>query len=157
MVVIREDLAEGSNENLPAYLRYKTHADKDSLYNTPPVFSIYAVNKVLKWLKGKGGVEGIRKINAEKSAALYGAIDGSGGFYSCPVDKNVRSDMNVVFRLPTEALEKEFIAEAKDNAMLGLKGHRDVGGCRASIYNAMSREGVEALTAFMGEFARTKG
>ena len=157
VVVIREDVAERSNENLPAYLRYKTHADKDSLYNTPPVFSIYAVNKVLKWLKGKGGVEGIQALNAEKSAALYGAIDGSGGFYSCPVDAKVRSDMNVVFRLPTEELEKEFIAQAKSNDMLGLKGHRDVGGCRASIYNAMSIEGVTALTTFMDEFARTKG
>ncbi len=157
VVVIREDLAEGVREKLPAYLRYKTHADKDSLYNTPPVFSIYAVNKVLKWLKGKGGVEGIEKLNAEKSAALYRAIDESGGFYSCPVERAVRSDMNVVFRLPTEELEKEFIAEAKSVDMLGLKGHRDVGGCRASIYNAMSLAGVEALTAFMGEFARTKG
>ncbi|MCG8480813.1 MAG: 3-phosphoserine/phosphohydroxythreonine transaminase [Spirochaetales bacterium] len=157
VVVIREDVAEGSNENLPAYLRYKTHADKGSLYNTPPVFSIYAVNKVLKWLKGKGGVEGIQKLNAEKSSALYGAIDGSGGFYTCPVDKAVRSDMNVVFRLPTEELEKEFIAEAKSRDMLGLKGHRDVGGCRASIYNAVSLAGVEVLTAFMDEFARTRG
>ena len=161
MVIIREDLAEGGNEKLPAYLRYKTHADKDSLYNTPPVFSIYAVNKVLKWLKGKGGVEGIQKINAEKSAVLYGVIDGTGdgksGFYSSPVAKSVRSDMNVVWRLRSEDLEKEFIAAAKSEGMLGLKGHRDVGGCRASIYNAVPLESVQALANFMREFAQKKG
>ena len=157
MIIIREDLAEQGGESLPAYLRYKTHADKDSLYNTPPVFSIYAVNKVLKWLKGKGGVSGIEKINAEKSKILYGAIDGNGDFYRCPVEKSVRSDMNVVWRLQSEDLEKEFIAAAKEQGMLGLKGHRDVGGCRASIYNAMPVEGVKALAEFMNEFAKKKG
>ncbi len=157
LAIIREDLAESAPENIPAYLRYATHTAKDSLYNTPPVFSIYAVNKVLKWLKGKGGVEGIQKINAEKAQILYGAIDGNGDFYRCPVDKAVRSHMNVVFRAPSEELEKELIASAKEAGMLGLKGHRDVGGCRASIYNAMPVEGVKALADFMNEFAKKKG
>jgi phosphoserine aminotransferase len=156
VVIIRDDLVEASPDNLPVYLSYRTHAEKDSLYNTPPVFSIYAVNKVLKWLKGKGGIEGIQKINTEKSSVLYDVINKSGGFYSCPVDASVRSDMNVVFRLSSEELEKEFIAGATERGMLGLKGHRSVGGCRASIYNALPIESVQALADYMLEFRKTK-
>ena len=157
VVIIRKDLAEASPENLPAYLRYSIHAAKNSLYNTPPVFSIYTVNKVLKWLTAQGGVAGIEKINEQKAETLYSVIDKNPGFYSSPVDKSVRSFMNVVFRLPSEDLEKEFIAETQKMEMLGLKGHRDVGGCRASIYNALPLEGVQVLANFMQDFANKKG
>lgn len=154
VVIIREDLAAASPSKLPAYFRYKIHADKNSLYNTPPVFSIYAVHKVLKWLDSKGGVQGIEKINDRKAGALYSAINDYPDFYSCPVDERYRSHMNVVFRLPSEELETKFVAEAKAEGMLGLKGHRDVGGCRASIYNALPLEGAVALADFMKEFAK---
>ncbi len=157
VVIIREDIAAASPEKLPAYLRYKTHADKNSLYNTPPVFSIYAVHKVLKWLESKGGVEGIEKINKDKAAAIYNSINAFPEFFSCPVDENYRSHMNVVFRLPSEDLEKQFVSEAKGEGMLGLKGHRDVGGCRASIYNALPLEGAKALASFMKNFAKKNG
>jgi phosphoserine aminotransferase len=156
VVIIRDDLAAASPENLPAYLRYKIHAEKNSLYNTPPVFAIYAINKVLKWLKVRGGVAGIEKLNAQKAEAIYSVIDGNPGFYSSPVEKNIRSHMNVVFRLPSEELEKEFIARTKDRGMLGLKGHRDVGGCRASLYNALPLEGARVLADFMKDFAAEK-
>ncbi|WP_319559415.1 3-phosphoserine/phosphohydroxythreonine transaminase [Marispirochaeta sp.] len=157
VVIIREDLAVASPENLPAYLRYKIHAEKNSLYNTPPVFAVYAMHKVLKWLKARGGVQGIEKLNARKAGAIYSVIDKNPEFYSSPVDKKVRSNMNVVFRLPSEDLEKQFLSHAQENGMLGLKGHRDVGGCRASLYNAMPLEGAQALANFMQTFAAEKG
>ncbi len=157
VVIIRKDLVETSPDSLPAYLSYKTHAEKDSMYNTPPVFSVYAVHHVLRLLKDSGGIPTVQELNRRKADALYHAIDSSGGFYRCPVDKAVRSDMNVVFRLPSEDLEKAFIAEAAEKGMIGLKGHRSVGGCRASIYNAMPPEGAQALADFMKEFARTRG
>ncbi|WP_321990932.1 3-phosphoserine/phosphohydroxythreonine transaminase [Marispirochaeta aestuarii] len=157
VVIIRDDLAAASPENLPAYLRYKIHAEKNSLYNTPPVFAIYAINKMLRWLKARGGVAGIEKLNTQKAEAIYSVIDGNPGFYSSPVEKSVRSHMNVVFRLPSEELEKEFITRAKDKGMLGLKGHRDVGGCRASLYNALPLEGARALADLMKDFAAEKG
>jgi phosphoserine aminotransferase len=157
MVIIKDEMVERSPDTLPAYLSYKTHAEKNSLYNTPPVFAIWAVNLVMKWLKNHGGVEGIRKLNRQKADALYNMIDNSGGFYRCPVDENVRSVMNVVFRLPSEDLEKQFIKEATEKGMLGLKGHRSVGGCRASIYNAMPLDGAQALASFMEEFAKKNG
>ncbi len=157
LVIIRDDLVQSSQENLPAYLSYKNHAAKNSMYNTPPVFPIYVVNLVMKWLKSNGGVAGIEKLNNEKSALLYNTIDGSDGFYNCPVEKSVRSLMNVVFRLPSEELDKKFISEAGIAGMISLKGHRDVGGCRASIYNAMPLEGVAVLTSFMKDFAAKNG
>lgn len=153
LVIIRKDLLERAGDNVGAYLKYKTHAEKDSLYNTPPVFSIWAMSLVIKWLKSKGGLSGIEKINQQKAALLYSAIDGTSGFYHCPVDPALRSTMNVVFTLKNDELQSEFLKGAADRDMLGLKGHRSVGGCRASIYNAMPIEGVQALADYMKEFA----
>jgi phosphoserine aminotransferase len=157
LVIMREDLLERCPDTLTAYLNYKTHAEKNSLYNTPPVFSIYALKLVLDLLKKLGGLSAVEKAAKQKAAILYGAMDASGGFYRCPVDEAVRSRMNVVFRLPSEDLEKKFVEAATAKGMVGLKGHRSVGGCRASIYNAMPEEGVAALAAFMEEFAAANG
>jgi phosphoserine aminotransferase len=152
IVVIRNDLLERSPGNLPVYLRYPTHAESDSLYNTPPVFPIYIVKLVLEWIQEQGGLAGMARRNSRKAAALYEAMEGSDGFYRCPVDPAYRSEMNVVFRLPDEEQEKKFVAQATEAGMIGLKGHRSVGGIRASIYNAMPEEGVEALISFMKKF-----
>jgi phosphoserine aminotransferase len=131
--------------------------DKESLYNTPPTFAIYMVRNVLEWVRDEGGLEAMERRNRAKGDRLYGVIAAFPAFYHCPVKQNSRSYMNVVFRLPNEELEAKFVAEAKAADMVGLKGHRSVGGCRASIYNAMSQEGVDALAAFMEEFARRNG
>lgn len=155
IVIIRDDLLARSPSSLPAYLRYPTHAEKDSLYNTPPVFPIYIVKLVLEWINENGGLRGIAERNLRKANALYDAIAESDGFYRSPVDQSVRSDMNVVFRLPDEDQEKRFVAEATEKGMIGLKGHRSVGGVRASIYNAMPEEGVAALIDFMNAFRRS--
>ncbi|MDI6703973.1 MAG: 3-phosphoserine/phosphohydroxythreonine transaminase [bacterium] len=155
VVIIRKDLAERCPESTPPMLRYKTHIEKDSLYNTPPVFAIYTVKLVLEWLKRNGGVEKIEEINRRKATLLYEAIDASSGFYQSTVDKDSRSLMNVTFRLQDEDLEKKFIKEAASIALFGLKGHRSVGGIRASIYNAFPIEGVERLVDFMHRFAKT--
>ncbi len=157
LAIIREDLLETASKNLTAYLSYKTHADGNSLYNTPPVFPIYCINLVLKWVKQGGGMQGIEQRTAEKTSVIYGAIEQSSGFYKCPVSENCRSTMNVVFTLPSEDLDKNFIEQAASEGMIGLKGHRSVGGCRASIYNAMPPEGVKALADFMKEFADKNG
>ncbi len=154
VVFVRDSILEHSNRNVARYLRYDVHRDKQSLFNTPPVFAIYILGKVLKWMKGKGGLAAIEKQAQEKADVLYGAIDGSEGYYRCPVDPACRSVMNVVFRLPSEDLETKFLSEAAAAQLLNLKGHRSVGGCRASIYNAMPREGVEALAGFMNSFRR---
>ncbi len=157
IVIVRDDLIERAPAELPAYLSYKTHADKEGLYNTPPVFSIWGIKLVLEWVKRMGGAEAMAKRAEKKSGMLYDAIEGSGGFYRCPVDAKNRSTMNVVFRLPSEELEKKFISEAEAAGMLGLKGHRSVGGCRASIYNSLPEEMVASLVDFMKEFARKNG
>lgn len=157
LVIIREDLLLRSSSTLTAYLNYQTHAKKDSLYNTPPVFSIYAVKLVLEDLKAKGGVAAIEALNKKKASLIYQTIDQSGGFYSCPVEKPFRSNMNVVFRLKSEELEKDFLKGTVEANMVGLKGHRAVGGCRASIYNSMPIEGVETLAEYMKDYARKKG
>ena len=157
VVIIRDDIVQKSPDTLPSYLSYRTHAGKNSLYNTPPVFAVYATNLVLKWLKKNGGVEGIWNINQQKARLVYEAVERSGGFYRCPVQESVRSVMNVVFRLPTEELEARFVKEAEENGMIGLKGHRSVGGCRASLYNAMPLEGAESLSDFMDDFANQAG
>ncbi|MCL7488415.1 MAG: 3-phosphoserine/phosphohydroxythreonine transaminase [Desulfobulbaceae bacterium] len=156
VVIIREDLLDRAPENLPTMLRYKTHADKDSMFNTPPCFSIYCVGLVMKWLKELGGVEAIEKINNEKAALVYEAID-STDFYRGHAEIASRSKMNISFNLPTPELEAKFIADAGAQGLDGLKGHRSIGGCRASIYNAFPREGVDRLVAFMQEFARANG
>ena len=152
MVFIRKSAATPAGGSIARYLRYDVHLDKESLFNTPPMFTIAMVGKVLKWMKAKGGLDVIEREAAEKAAILYRQIDESEGFYSCPVDPSSRSHMNVVFRLADEALERRFLAGAKSADLLNLEGHRSVGGCRASIYNAMPREGVEALADFMHRF-----
>ncbi len=157
LAIIRDDLLEGANTDLTAYLSYNIHADKNSLYNTPPVFPIYAVKLVLDWVKKNGGLEGMEKRADTKSGALYSAMKKSNGFYNCPVDASCRSKMNVVFRLPTEELEQKFIKDALAEGMLGLKGHRSVGGCRASIYNSMPIEDAQKLASFMDEFHKKNG
>lgn len=152
IVFIRKSILENSNRNLARYLRYDVHLDKDSLFNTPPVFTIYMVGKVLKWMQDKGGLAVIEKEAAEKSAMLYNIIDSSDGYYTSPVDTACRSQMNVVFRLPNEELEKKFLSESNQQGLVNLKGHRSVGGCRASIYNALPAASVNILADFMTTF-----
>lgn len=154
MVFVRKSALEGIEPEVARYLRYDVHLDKDSLFNTPPVFTIYMVGKVLRWMKAQGGVDVMEKRAEQKSAILYDTIDGSGGWYNCPVDRSSRSHMNVVFRLPSEELEKSFVQEAEAQNLLNLKGHRSVGGCRASIYNALPEESVRILSDFMADFQR---
>jgi len=157
LVIIRKDMLEKVPENLPSMLRYDLHAEKRSLYNTPPCFNIYVVNLVLKWIKENGGLKAMKERNEEKASYIYEAIDKSGGFYRGHAKKEYRSTMNVTFRLPNENLEKVFVKEAAENGLVGLKGHRSVGGIRASIYNAMSKEGCLALAEFMNDFAKKHG
>jgi phosphoserine aminotransferase len=157
IVILNKTWLEMANDGLPTLLQYKTHSDKESLYNTPPTFPIYMVRNVLLWIKELGGLSAMEKRNRDKADRLYGVIKAFPDFYRCPVAENSRSIMNVVFRMPTEDLETRFVSEAKQAGMVGLKGHRSVGGCRASIYNAMAPEGVEALASFMEEFARKNG
>jgi len=153
IVVIRDDMLERVPPNQPALLDYKNIANNDSLANTPNTWGIYLIGLVCDWLKGEGGVDAIEKRNIEKAAILYKAIDGSDGYYTGHAERNCRSLMNVTFRLPSEDLEEKFCAEAEAVGLDGLRGHRSVGGIRASIYNAFPREGVETLVEFMNEFA----
>lgn len=152
IVIIREDLLERSQDTLHTMLNYKIHAENNSLYNTPPVFAIYVVGLVAKWLLNLGGLEAIAKINDEKAKLIYDAIDSSNGFYRGHAEKDSRSKMNITFRLPSEELEKKFVKEANEQGLVGLKGHRSVGGLRASVYNAFPLEGAKALVEFMKEF-----
>jgi len=157
VVVVRQDLLERTPGGLPALLDYRLMAEKHSLYNTPPTFAVYVVGRVLKWLLDLGGLTEIGKRNEAKAALLYGAIDGSGGFYRGHAQPDSRSQMNVTFRLASEDLEKEFLKEAGPADLAGLKGHRSVGGLRASIYNACPIESVQALVDFMADFQRRRG
>lgn len=157
VVIIRQDLLEGIPSNIPSMLRYDIHAKNDSLYNTPPSFSVYMVNLVLRWLKANGGLAAAEKRNVEKAALIYEAIDTSTGYYRGHAHRDSRSLMNITFRLPNEELEKKFAVEATQQGMIGLKGHRSVGGLRASIYNAMSIEGAMALVDFMKTFQSKNG
>ncbi len=154
LVIMRNDLVEACADGLTTMLSYKTHAKEKSLYNTPPCFAIYIIKLVMDWIEGKGGLAAIEKINEEKAKAIYDAIDNSNGYYKGTANVKDRSRMNVTFRLPSEELEEKFVNEAKKSGFIGLKGHRSVGGCRASIYNAMDLEGVKALTKFMEKFAK---
>ena len=156
VVIIRDDLLDKCPETVPTMLRYKTHADKDSMFNTPPCFAIYCVGQVMNWLKEQGGVAAMEKINQRKAGKLYDAIDGT-DFYRGHAEKASRSLMNISFNLPTPELEAQFIAEAAAVGFDGLKGHRSIGGCRASIYNAFPEEGVDKLVAFMADFAKKNG
>jgi phosphoserine aminotransferase len=153
VVIIRDDLLERVPEKLPSLMDYKLMAEKDSLYNTPPTFGIYMVMLTTQWVREEiGGLEKMEARNRQKAAALYDAIDNSDGFYRGHATPESRSIMNVTFRLPTEELEAQFIAEAKASGLDALKGHRSVGGLRASIYNAMETESVHALRDFMAAF-----
>jgi len=156
LVIIRKDLAERTPADIPTMLKYKTYIEKGSMFNTPPTFAIYALNLVMEWLKSKGGIAEIEEINDAKSEAVYELID-STQFYNCPVEAASRSRMNIVFRLPSEELEAKFIKEAADAGLVGLKGHRSVGGIRASIYNSMPVKGVETLIDFMNDFEKNNG
>jgi phosphoserine aminotransferase len=151
IVIIREDLLDRVPANIPTMLKYKTHAEKESMFNTPPCFAIYIVGEVLKWLKKNGGIDAMDEVNKEKAGLLYAAIDES-PYYRGHAEPASRSLMNISFNLATPELEAKFIAEATKAGLNGLKGHRSIGGCRASIYNAFPREGVVKLVNFMKEF-----
>jgi len=159
VVIIRRDLAERTDKNLPTLLQYRTHIKDRSLYHTPPTFAIYVLALVLDWVESEGGIPAVEKRNAQKAALLYNAVDSSGGYYSCPVEPASRSKMNVVFGIAggNEAAQKRFIQEATDARIIGIAGHRSVGGMRASLYNAVPIEAVEALVALMREFQRKNG
>lgn len=154
LVIMRKDLATRVAETVPTMLKYSTHIAESSLYNTPPAFGIYMIMLVTDWIKAQGGLAGIERINTAKSQAIYQFIDNSNDFYRGTVEAGDRSKMNVTFRLPSEELESQFVKEATAHGLIGLKGHRAVGGVRASIYNAMPLEGVSCLIDFMDEFQR---
>lgn len=156
LVIVRKDLMERAPDSVPAIFQYKSHAETDSLLNTPPTFGVYLLCLVTRWLKARGGVQAISEINERKSKALYDAIDASDFYRGTAVPEN-RSTMNVTYRLPTEELEADFIKQAAARQLDGLKGHRSVGGIRASIYNAFPEEGVAALIDFMKEFEAAHG
>lgn len=157
MVVIREDMLDLVPDDLPTMLKYTTFSAKNSMFNTPPCFAIYTVQLVLKWLEETiGGLDQMAALNRQKAGLIYGLIDES-GFYNGTADPDSRSLMNVTFRLPSEELERQFVAEALNNDLGGLKGHRSVGGCRASIYNPTPLSGVEALVDFMKTFEKENG
>jgi len=152
LAIVRKSWLEDARTDMPRFLRYKTHADKGSTYNTPPVYPIYLVGKVLDWLMANGGLEAVHQENKEKAGIIYGLMDANPTFFKGHAAKDSRSLMNVTFNLPSEALEKKFVEEAKSHRLVGVKGHRSVGGIRASIYNAVPRSSVEALGTFMENF-----
>jgi phosphoserine aminotransferase len=157
VVLASKDFVEQGRKDLPTILQYRAHAEARSLLNTPPTFGIYLVRNVLSWIKGLGGLDAIEARNRAKAATVYGTIDAHAGFYRCPVEVGSRSVMNVVFRLPTEELEERFVSEAKKANMVGLKGHRSVGGIRVSLYNAVEPAWVTTLASFMDDFAKRAG
>ncbi len=157
VVIVRDDMLERTPANLPVLLDYKALAASGSLHNTPPCWSIYITGLVFKWAKQLGGLSEIAKRNKAKADLVYKAIDESGGFYRGHANKEARSVMNIPFRLPSEELEETFAREAKSNDLIGLKGHRSVGGMRASLYNALDVKTAESLTQFMREFQKKNG
>ena len=157
VVIARDDMLERTPANLPVMLDYKTLAASGSLHNTPPSFAIYMVGLVFQWAKRQGGLAAIEKVNRVKAGLVYDAIDQSGGFYRGHAKPEARSLMNIPFRLPSEELEDTFAKEAKKNNLIGLKGHRSVGGMRASVYNAVTTEGAQSLVDFMKEFQKKNG
>jgi phosphoserine aminotransferase len=152
VVILKDDMLLNVPKNIPTMLRYEIHAKNNSLYNTPPAYSVYMMNLVLKWIKEQGGLKVLEQKNRKKTDLIYRAIDQSGGFYRGPVDKGSRSIMNITFRLQNEELEKQFVKESEQNGFVGLKGHRSVGGLRASTYNAVPYESCKALADFMAGF-----
>ncbi|MGB7849212.1 MAG: 3-phosphoserine/phosphohydroxythreonine transaminase [Candidatus Acidiferrum sp.] len=159
VVIVRKDLAERADKNLPTILQYRTHIKEKSLYHTPPTFAVYTLGLVTEWIAAEGGVPGIQKRNEAKSRLLYETIDNSNGYYRCPVEKPSRSLMNLVFRVAggDEAIEKDFAKGAAAANLVGTPGHRSVGGMRISLYNAVGLDAVEALVSYMREFQRTRG
>lgn len=154
LVIVRDDLANRAPDSLPTMLDYRTHVKNGSMYNTPPTFGIYMLRNVLSWIKEQGGLTAIQTINERKAQRLYGVIDANPSVFTGHAVTADRSRMNVPFKLADEATEKAFLAEAEAQGLIGLAGHRSVGGCRASIYNAMPEDGVEALASYMETFAR---
>ena len=154
MVVIKDSLLAKCKDGNPTMFDYRIHAEKDSLYNTPPSFGVYIVKLVLEWIKKQGGLKAVEKVNRDKKDAVYGVIDKHPDYFKGTADKDSRSWMNITLRLPSEDLEKKFIAEAKSKGMVGLKGHRSVGGIRVSLYNAMTLEGAQAVARFMEDFKK---
>ena len=157
IVIVDRTFMETGRSDLPGILQYREHAEARSLLNTPPTFGIYLMRNVLAWLEGMGGLPAIEKRNRAKAGVLYRVLEQHADFYRCPVEPGSRSVMNVVFRLPTEDLEGRFVAEAKKAGMVGLKGHRSVGGVRVSLYNAVEPAWVDALAGFMEEFVKSAG
>lgn len=157
VVIAREELLQNSPKSLPTMLRYDTHVDNNSLYNTPPAYSVYMVKLVLEWIKEKGGLQTIEQHNKDKANLIYNAIDQSGGFYQGVAARDYRSLMNITFRMGDENLEKQFIKESEGLGFIGLKGHRSVGGLRASTYNAVPYESCYALQQFMVDFQQRNG
>ncbi len=157
IVIVREDLLARVPDKLPTLLDYKALAESGSLYNTPPCYAIYISGLVFKWLKNLGGLPAMQQINQQKAGLVYAAIDNSGGFYRGHAVKEARSIMNVPFRLPSEELEELFVKDGKKAELIGIKGHRSVGGLRASLYNALPLESAQALVSFMAEFQRKHG
>lgn len=157
IVALRSEWLDEADTGIPAILQYRTHASRQSLYNTPPVFAVYMTNLTLKWLQDNGGVEHMDERNRQKAKLIYDAIDSSDGFYRGHAEPGSRSLMNITFRLAKESLEKQFISEAGKEGFVGLAGHRSVGGIRVSIYNAMGVESCQALASFMARFAQSKG
>lgn len=156
LVILRDDMLGKIPDGLHTMLDYRTHVENDSLYNTPNTWGIYILDLVCKWMKERGGLDAISRMNEEKARKIYDAVDAT-DFYRGHAVREARSDMNVTFRLPSEELEKKFTLEATAQGLDGLKGHRSVGGIRASVYNAFPVEGVDALVEFMREFERTNG
>jgi phosphoserine aminotransferase len=156
-VVIDKQFCASGSKKIPVIFRFQTHLENESLYHTPPTFAIYLMKNVLEWMDAEGGLAAMQKRNQKKADTLYGAIEESGGWYASPVEKESRSQMNIVFRLPTEDLENKFVKQAETKGFIGLKGHRSVGGIRASAYNAVSPEGVERFVEFMRAFKRENG
>jgi phosphoserine aminotransferase len=157
VAIARKDFLARGRKDIPKIFQYRAFVEANSLLNTPPTFAIYLVRNVLQWVKGEGGLEAIEKRNREKARLLYAAVDGSGGFFACPVEPRSRSIMNVVFRLPTQALEDKLVREAKAAKIVGIRGHRSVGGLRVSLYNAVPLEWAHALVDFLKTFARANG
>jgi phosphoserine aminotransferase len=158
VTIVRDDVLDATPEGLPSMLDYRNHAAAHSIYNTPPVFSIYVVNLVCDWLLNEiGGLEEMERINRAKAELIYRTIDASGGFYRSRAERRNRSLMNVVFNLPNPELDRAFVAQAESEGLAGLNGHRAIGGVRASLYNAVTHQEVEILREFMTEFARRRG
>ena len=157
VVIIRKDLIEKGRTDLATIFRYAEIAKNNSLQNTITTFTVYMIRNVLQWVKEQGGAAEMERRNTKKASTLYAALDGSNGYYNVPAEKASRSVMNVVFRLPSEELDTKFVSEANKAGLVGLKGHRLVGGIRASIYNAVTQEAVEKLVDFMQKFQKANG